>query len=138
MARFAKPSDVEKFAVTLKEQYLQCRTYGHGFKPRTVSRHTAEGQPARSMAIYFEQTLRCACGVQRKLLLSRTGSIIASTHDYTDAPGYLAKDMGRIVGEGRDVLRLESVDRLLSKSVQQAKKQATQQATQPQGEQKNG
>lgn len=109
MTDYAKPRDVQAFAEGLKNQHLMCRTYGHGFNPYTVTRATAEG----NKAVYFEQTLRCKCRVKRRLLLSRTGAIISSTYDYTEAPGYLTQGIGRVVGEGRDVLRLEGITRLM-------------------------
>lgn len=109
MTEYAKPRDVQDFAEGLKKQHLLCRTYGHGFQPYTVERATAEG----SAAVYYEQTLRCKCRVRRRLLLSRTGAVVSSTYDYNDAPGYLTQGIGRVVGEGRDVLRLEGVTRLL-------------------------
>jgi hypothetical protein len=106
---YAKPRDVEAFAGELKIVALQCRTYGHSFRPFTVRQQKAEGHPSS----YYEQVLRCRCRVKRILVLSRTGSVLSSRYDYTDSPGYLSKGLGRIVGEGRDVLRLENITRLL-------------------------
>lgn len=109
MVEHAQPSEVEEFAAGLAKQYLLCRTYGHSFNPYTVSKAKAEGKPS----VYFEQVLRCKCRVKRYLLLSRTGAIITSRHDYSEAPGYLTQGIGRIVGTGRDTLRLESLNRLM-------------------------
>lgn len=111
MTDYAKPREVETFAEGLKQQHLLCRTYGHSFAPFTVTRTAAEGKPA----VYYEQILRCKCRVKRRLVLSRTGALISSTYDYTEAEGYLTHGIGRIVGEGRDVLRLESITRLVEK-----------------------
>lgn len=108
---YAKSRDVETFAAGLKQQALQCRTYGHSFNPYTVATGRAEGNPS----VYYEQTLRCKCRVKRRLLLTRTGAVVSSVYDYTDAPGYLTDGIGRIVGEGRDVLRLEAITRLIEK-----------------------
>lgn len=111
MAEYAKPRDVKAFAEGLAQQQLLCRTYGHSFNPFTVTRAKTEGK----RSVYYEQILRCKCKVKRRLLLSSRGSVISSTYDYTDAPGYLTKGIGRVVGEGRDVLRLESITRLIER-----------------------
>lgn len=111
MPNYAKPRDVKSFAEGLTRQFLLCRTYGHSFNPFTVSKGRTEGRPS----VYYEQVLRCKCRTKRRLLLSRSGSVISSTYDYSEAPGYLTNGIGRVVGEGRDVLRLESVTRLIEK-----------------------
>lgn len=109
-AEYARPRDVRAFAEGLKQQYLLCRTYGHSFSPHTVTVARAEGRPT----VYYEQVLRCKCRVKRRLLLSRTGAVITSGYDYSEAPGYLSQGIGRVVGKGRDVLRLESITRLIT------------------------
>jgi hypothetical protein len=109
MTDYAKPRDVEQFAGGLGQQALMCRTYGHGFNPFVVNVVQFEG----STEDYYEQILRCKCRVRRILLLNTRGAVVSSHYDYSRAPGYLAVGIGRVVGEGRDVLRLESVTRLL-------------------------
>lgn len=111
MPNYAKPRDVRAFAEGLMRQQLLCRTYGHSFNPFTVTKGRAEGRPS----VFYEQVLRCKCKVKRRLLLTRTGAVVSSTYDYSEAPGYLTAGIGRVVGEGRDVLRLESVTRLIEK-----------------------
>lgn len=112
MADYAKPRDVQEFAEGLRQQFLLCRTYGHSFAPFTVQVANTVGR----RSVYYEQVLRCKCRTKRRLLLSRTGAVISSSYDYTEAPGYLMHGLGRVVGEGRDVLRLESVTRLIERS----------------------
>lgn len=111
MADFAKPRDVEEFALNLRHQSLMCRTYGHGFNPYVVNIVELEG----STGTYYEQILRCKCRVRRVLLMNDRGAVLRSHYDYSHAPGYLAQSIGRIVGEGRDVLRLEAVTRIIQK-----------------------
>jgi hypothetical protein len=108
----ANRNDVEQFALGLQRQKLQCRTYGHSFAPHSVNVGVTVG---RANA-YYEQTLRCRCGVKRRLLLSRSGSVISSSYIYNESEGYLSSGLGRIVGEGKDALRMEMLTRLIGEA----------------------
>lgn len=101
--RYASEGDVEDFAATLSDAYLQCRELGHNWRPHTAGRYKDGG---------FRRTLRCPrCRTKKHQELSSRGQIMGSTH-YTHPDGYLTHGMGRIVGEGRDILRLASIMRL--------------------------
>lgn len=96
-------SDVRDFAAGLPEKYLHCRELGHLWRPFTAGRHPDGG---------FTRTLRCTrCKTRREQELSSTGMVL--TNQYKHPDGYLTEGMGRIVGEGRGLLRLESIMRVL-------------------------
>lgn len=106
---FADTADVEKFATQLPDSFLQCREFGHSKRPYTAIR-TRTG---------FERTVRCTrCKTVWEQVLDRHARMITSRPRYAD--GYLAKGIGRIVGDGRDVLRLESVERTVSTVISKA------------------
>lgn len=99
---FADPSDVRDFAVGLSPTHLQCRELGHNWRP-----YTAQWKPRDRC---FDRVLRCTrCKTQRVQVLNRFGAIVSSHYVYAD--GYQAKGLGRIVGDGRDALRLEELQR---------------------------
>lgn len=99
---YADTGEVEEFAAGLKETFLYCRELGHNWKPYTAASGEGGG---------FVRTLRCVrCRTRRVQELNSRGAIISNHYEY--AEGYQAKGLGRIVGEGRDMLRLESLTRL--------------------------
>ena len=102
---YADTDDVAEFAQGLPEKYLYCREMGHNWRPYTAGRHKDGG---------FERTLRCTrCRTKRVQAISPSGMILSN--QYVHPEGYLSKGMGRIVGEGRGVLRLESIKRIVAK-----------------------
>lgn len=102
--RFAEQSEVAEFAASLSEKFLLCREMGHNWRP-WAAQWVPEDQ-------YFERILRCTrCRTQRHQALSNTGAVLTSNYEY--AEGYQNKGFGRITGEGRDRLRLESVTRAI-------------------------
>lgn len=104
---YAEPTEVAEFASTLPVSHLHCRELGHNWKP-WVARSDAEGGG-------YERALRCTrCRAERWQVLSLSGAVVKSHYVYPD--GYVHQGMGRIVGEGRDALRLESLTRALDKS----------------------
>ena len=95
---------LEKFINTLELEHLQCRDFGHSWRPFTA-RWMAEDR-------CYESQLRCGrCGTLRVRRLSRTGSQIGSHYDYPE--GYVTKGMGRLTGSDRDKIRLASLLRVL-------------------------
>lgn len=99
----AQLSDVKEFAKSLPEKYLHCRELGHLWRPFRAGRHPDGG---------FERVLRCSrCRTRREQSLSSTGMVL--TNNYKHPEGYLTEGIGRIVGEGRGLLRLESIMRVL-------------------------
>lgn len=104
---YADPADVASFADKLPERYLLCRDMGHNWLPF--------GTPGRYKDGGFERILRCSrCKCERHTSISNTGMILSS--HYTHPEGYLLEGLGRIVGEGRGILRLASINRAMSKA----------------------
>lgn len=79
---------------------------GHNWRPHTAGRFKDGG---------FERILRCVrCKTERHQNLDSRGTPLSSK--YVHPEGYLNKGMGRIVGEGRGILRLESIKRIVNKA----------------------
>jgi len=101
----AELDDVKDFASSLPERYLYCREMGHNWKPFSAGRFKDGG---------FERILRCVrCRTKRYQGIDHRGIITASRYEHPE--GYLTEGLGRIVGEGRGVLRLESIRRIVAK-----------------------
>lgn len=101
---YATNEDVAEFAQHLPEKYLHCREMGHNWRPFDVGRHKDGG---------FERTLRCVrCRTKKVQHLTVEGMLLGSTR-YEHPDGFLAEGLGRIVGEGRGQLRLESIKRIV-------------------------
>lgn len=96
---------IQEFAESLPERFLHCRELGHNWKPWKAAGHADGG---------FERTLRCTrCRTLRVEQLTNRGGKLSSQYKHPD--GYLQEaGAGRIVGEGRDVLRLTSLKRLMA------------------------
>lgn len=105
---YADLGEVADFAEGLKETFLHCRELGHNWRPYTAKKRRAKDGGG------FIRTLRCTrCKTTREQEIDRTGMV--QTNKYEHPEGYLHKGMGRIVGEGRGLLRLESLKRLTAK-----------------------
>lgn len=101
---YADTDEVIDFAAQLPEKFLHCREMNHNWRPYTAGRHKDGG---------WERTLRCVrCRTLKTQHLSTNGMLIGSA-TYVHAEGYLHKGLGRIVGEGRGALRLESLRRAM-------------------------
>jgi hypothetical protein len=101
--RYASPSEVESQADQWSEDFLQCRLYGHPWRP---SRATFNSR----FRYYYVVQLCPRCLSERHAELNERGHIMASWMKYPE--GYLTKKIGRIVGDGRDVLRLAALTRV--------------------------
>lgn len=102
---YADPGDVADFAASLPEKFLYCREMGHNWRPFSAGRFKDGG---------YERILRCVrCKTERHQNITSVGVVVSSK--YVHPEGYLSKGMGRIVGEGRGVLRLESIKRIVNK-----------------------
>lgn len=99
---FAEVSAVESWAATLPSAFLLCREMGHNWRPwRAVWNGDQQA---------YDRILMChRCKSKRSQVLSVGGHVVRSAYDH--AEGYLAQGLGRVSGEGRDRLRLESVKR---------------------------
>ena len=97
--------DVGTWAHALTDAALLCRDVGHYWRP-----FTASWEPA-SRSYY--RVLRCGrCKTERHQLLDSRGHPVSGHYVYPE--GYLAPaGMGRLVGDERDTLRLESLVRVM-------------------------
>lgn len=111
--RYADPGDVEKFAASLPDSYLACRDLTHSWRPFNATQQETG---------LWIRVLRCyVCKARKTQHLDSRGNVIGrSSPDYPD--GYLAKGLGRIAGEGKGVLRLESLTRQAGKADRRAKR----------------
>lgn len=104
--QYADPAAVERFAAGLPDAYLACRDLTHSWRPFNA---------AKEPNGLWIRVLRCSvCKARKTQHLDSRGNVIGkSSPVYPD--GYLAKGLGRIAGEGRGALRLESLNRLVEK-----------------------
>jgi hypothetical protein len=102
----AAMAEVRDFAESLPEKYLYCREMGHNWRPFSAGRYRDEDGGG------FERVLRCTrCRCKRFQTISQRGLIVGSKYEHPE--GYLHKGMGPITGEGRGVIRLESITRIV-------------------------
>lgn len=102
-SNYADTAEVAAWAASLPERFLHCREMNHNWKPYDVGRHRDGG---------WERRLRCVrCKTIKTQHLSVLGMLIGNA-SYVHPEGYLHEGLGRIVGEGRGALRLESITRI--------------------------
>lgn len=93
---------VQQFAQGLSQEFLECRQYGHAWKPYTVD----------SGGGLYEVTIRCSrCTSEGVDTVNRRGQRIRPRRPRY-AQGYLASGMGRMTGEAASVIRMEMIQRL--------------------------
>lgn len=101
--RYADVGEVESFAEALPDSFLHCRELGHLWRPYSGGRH--------SDGTGFSRILKCyRCKTKREQEIDSRGMILANKYIYPE--GYQVEGLGRIIGEGRGVLRLQSLSRL--------------------------
>lgn len=101
--RYADAAEVAAQAQEWPDEFLECRTDGHVWRPARATWNAA--------LRYFYAVRRCSrCGTEAHAELTERGHVTAKWYVYAD--GYLTKRIGRIVGDGRDALRLASLQRL--------------------------
>jgi len=106
---FADVEEVKEFAASLPDNYLECREMNHIWKAWT-GRYVDGG---------VLRILRCQrCKAERHQEIALSGAIMSS--HYKHPPGYLHEGMGRIAGDGRDALRVESLTRFMTKIAKQS------------------
>lgn len=92
--------DLDKALEKLDERFLQCRDFGHSWRP--FSANWSEQYQS------YSSQLRCdRCTTVRTRWLTRTGAMMGGGYDYSE--GYLVKGMGRLTGSDRDKVRLRSI-----------------------------
>lgn len=96
--------DVEGTIADMPDRFIQCRDFQHSWRPHGASLDTA--------ARCYDVQLKCTrCKAIRNRIIGLDGEVLRSNYDYPD--GYLIKGLGRITGGGRNMLRLESIRRVL-------------------------
>lgn len=109
--KVASREDVKHLAEELSEAYLHCRDYGHQWRMANAER---KGRTRT-------RTMFCpSCKYNKYQTFDSRGVLIEQKHDYPE--GYLIKGLGRIVGDTKGLIRLESIDRMIEKSEAKAKK----------------
>jgi hypothetical protein len=99
-----EPISAHDAIVSMRTDYLQCRDFGHAWRPYTAAWSEIE-------RAYVAQ-LRCSrCRTIRVRTISRTGAQLATHYVYPD--GYLIAGLGRLTGSDRDELRLASIQQVL-------------------------
>lgn len=106
----SKPGvDLEAAIHDMSSDYIQCRDFGHQWRSVGATWVAADNR--------YETSLRCIrCGTDRIRYIGRDGGLMRSKYDYSD--GYVVKGMGRLDGHERDMIRLESVLRVLDTSTE--------------------
>lgn len=112
---FADEDAVRELAQNLTPQMIQCRDFGHNWKPYTATPLQGGG---------FTRTLRCACEAERVQELNSRGAVVSSHYNYPE--GYqMPKGFGRISAEDKGVFRLESIYNQIGRPKTPAKKRST-------------
>lgn len=92
--------DVEKAVQKMNIEHVQCRDFGHSWRP-----FSARWMPDENC---YESQLRCSrCSTVRTRWLGRHGEQLGGTYNY--AEGYTIKGLGRLSGADRDHVRLASL-----------------------------
>jgi hypothetical protein len=101
------PKAVASWSEDLPDSFLMCRDMGHTWRP-----YRAKFNPEENG---YDRVLRCGrCKTERQQTISMSGMILTGHYSYPE--GYQAPPgTGRIDGEGRGAMRLESTLRLISK-----------------------
>lgn len=99
---------VEAFAAELPERFLYCREMGHTWRPYTAGKYRDGG---------YRRALRCArCRCLKRQEIGPSGLIISTRYEHPE--GYLTEGIGRLVGEARGVVRLESLRRVAAEEIE--------------------
>jgi|UPI00055CEBCE hypothetical protein len=100
---FADTDSVRDYASGLSHQQLQCRDFGHNWRPHTATRRGDGG---------YDRTLVCRCKARRIQVLDSYGRIVNTHYEYPE--GYqMPKGSGRISSDDKGVLRLASIEQNL-------------------------
>lgn len=98
--------DVADFIQGLTASHLECRELGHTWRPWRASQGADR--------VSWERVLRCSrCRTERVQTLSLRGHVVSNHYVYPD--GYTSRGLGRLVGDDRDSLRLESLNRFIQR-----------------------
>lgn len=102
-AKVATARQIQEALSDIKDEYLMCRDIGHNWRQYAVRK--ARGG--------FERSMFCRqCKTARHQFISNRGEILSNQYSYVD--GYQFRGLGRIVAEGKGLIRLETIDRVLA------------------------
>jgi hypothetical protein len=89
----------------LPATYLECRDWGHSWRPFTASYNAKER--------HYVQSLQCnRCGTVRDRLLGPRGQLLGNSYEYAD--GYLMPSgIGHLSSTDRDGIRLRSINHVI-------------------------
>lgn len=96
--KWAEVSNIEAASEKWPDAYVKCRSYGHVWKSMTVTSH------GTGFTVY---QVCDRCFNQRSQDMDSRG--YATQWHMTYNPDYLLKDLGRVDGDGRAVLRLAAI-----------------------------
>ena len=101
----ASASEVARWSHGLNDEFLLCRDIGHQCRA-----YTARYVPEENC---YTRTMRCGrCTTERHQSISTAGVVLSGGYSY--AEGYVApKGQGRLSGNARGALRIESIMRLI-------------------------
>lgn len=108
---YADQGEVTEWAKSLPERFLHCREMNHNWKPFQVGSHKDGG---------YERTLRCVRCKTKKIQHLDTHGMLIGSGRYEWPEGYKAEGIGRIVGEGRGALRIESILRIVGDAARES------------------
>lgn len=96
MTDWASPADVERAAEQWSDNQVACRTYGHTWRPRTVTHRPG----------VYTVSQRCSrCATARAQQINESGYPLGGWRmAYQD--GYLLTNVGRVGVHGRAILRI--------------------------------
>lgn len=105
--KIASRADVKAAAKKLPEEFVTCRDVGHTWRQFRIARIRGG----------YNRDLFCpTCKTNRHEFITRTGEKMSV--GYTYPKGYQFSGMGRILGDARNAIRLESVVRALDTAVE--------------------
>jgi hypothetical protein len=109
-------SAVHQLALDMDPQFLECRANRHNLKP--------QNSVLNPVYSYKHNTYRCACGLIKHEITTADFpfKILDSWPEYPE--GYLLHGVGRIAGDGRDVLKGVRMQRAFTKVEKMPVKQA--------------
>ena len=121
MTTYTRVRDIDALADSIPDKYLACRVDSHSKVPSSIGliadMDLSEEILELDGAMYVK-TRRCRnrCGVVWFEVVNKQGTIIwESGADYSHAPGYLTKGLGRLRRADKDRLRLEQIQRAIEK-----------------------
>lgn len=97
MTDWASPADVEAAAEQWSDNQVACRTYGHNWRPRTVTHRPG---------IYTVMQRCSRCSLPRTQQMNESGYLLSGWHIDYRGSDYLLQGMGRVGTHGRAVLRI--------------------------------